>query len=75
MSECGDKSQISTVLLASVYNFFGVLLGTTTALLISTFIVIYFGNYLSRYLSEKIMNYIVGFIFFIYGYEILITKI
>jgi putative Ca2+/H+ antiporter (TMEM165/GDT1 family) len=75
MNECGDKSQISTVLLASVYNFYGVLLGTTSALLISTLIVVCFGNCLSRYLSEKLMNYVGGFIFLIYGLEILFTKI
>ena len=75
VAECGDRSQISSVLLASVFNFSGVMIGTTFALIISIILAVYFGDNISKYISEKYLNYIAGGFFFIFGIEILLVKV
>lgn len=74
IAECGDRSQISSILLATVYNFTGVMVGTTVALFCTIVLAVYLGSYISKYISEKTLNYIAGFIFLLFGLEILFTK-
>jgi len=60
--------------LATVYNFSGVILGTTTALICTIVSAVYLGSYISKYISEKTLNYIAAIIFFAFGLEILLSK-
>lgn len=74
MAECGDRSQISSVLLATVYNFSGVMVGTTIALFSTILLAVFLGGYISKYISEKTLNYVAGLIFLLFGLEIFLTK-
>jgi len=75
VAECGDRSQISSVLLSTVYDISGVMLGTTTALLCTIVLAVFYGSKISKYISEKCLNYVAGIIFLLFGFEILLTKI
>lgn len=74
VAECGDRSQISSILLATVYNFTGVMVGTTVALFCTILLAVYLGGYISKYISEKTLNYVAGVIFLLFGLEIFFTK-
>lgn len=74
VAECGDRSQISSILLATVYNFSGVMLGTTVALICTILIAVFLGAFISKYISEKSLNYVAAGIFLGFGLEILLTK-
>ncbi len=74
VAECGDRSQISSILLATVYNFTGVMVGTTVALICTILLAVYLGGYISKFISEKTLNYVAGFMFFLFGLEIFLTK-
>lgn len=74
-AECGDKSQISTITISALFNIYGVIIGTTIALLICVVVNIYFGHQLSRHLSEKYVNYICGTVLVLCGIEILLIKL
>jgi len=75
VAECGDRSQISSILLATVYNFSGVMLGTTFALICTILIAVFLGAFISKYISEKSLNYVAAAIFLCFGLEILLTKV
>lgn len=74
VAECGDRSQISSILLATVYNFTGVMIGTTSALFCTIILAVYLGGYISKYISEKTLNYVAGGMFLLFGLEIFFTK-
>lgn len=75
VAECGDRSQISSILLATVYNFSGVMIGTTIALIITIMLAVFLGNIISKHISEKSLNYLAALIFLGFGIEIFLSKI
>ena len=74
-SELGDKSEITTIAIAAIYDLYGVLIGTMLAYFSTIVLAACLGHILSKYLSEKTMNLIGGIIFLFFAFQILYTKI
>ena len=75
VSEFGDKSEISTVTIAAVYNFYAVLIGTMLAYFFAIVIAAFLGHYIGHYLTEKMMSIIGGLLFVGFAVQILIIKL
>jgi len=75
LSELGDKSEISTVTIAAVYNLYAVLIGTMLAYFFNIVIAAFLGHYVGHYLSEKTMTIIGGLLFIGFAIQILIIKL
>jgi putative Ca2+/H+ antiporter (TMEM165/GDT1 family) len=74
VAECGDRSMFSTLLIAAVYDFWGVLLGSTVAHIICILLAIFMGSFLSNYVTEKQTNYIGGALFLFFAIEMVLLK-
>lgn len=70
-AECGDKSQISAIAIASIYEFKGVLCGSCLAIALSSLIAVTIGLYFSEYASEKLITLTGSVIFLAYSFDIL----
>jgi len=75
ISEFGDKSEISTVTIAAVYNIYGVLLGTMIAYFFAIVIAAFLGHVVGQYLTEKMMSITGGILFIGFAIQILIIKL
>lgn len=75
ISEFGDKSEISTVTIAAVYNLYAVLLGTMLAYFCAISIAAFLGHWAGKYLTEKMMSIIGGILFIGFAIQILIFKL
>lgn len=67
ISEWGDKTQISSGLLATQYNWLLVLLGTLSALFLISLTSIYLGKIITKRIEANILSKISGIIFLIIG--------
>jgi len=74
LSEFGDRTQISGMILSSVFNLTGVLIGSCLALFTSCILGVYYGKNLIKYLNERKLNFVLGLIFLGYGIQIFIGK-
>ena len=74
ISECGDRTQISSITMSALFNIYGVLIGSSFALITSCILGVYFGKSLIKYLHEKTLNILLGFIFLLYAIEIYKVK-
>jgi len=74
LSEFGDKSELSTVTIAAVYNIYGVLIGTMLAYFCAIAIAAFLGHWAGKFLTEKMMNIIGGILFIGFAIQILIIK-
>lgn len=70
-AECGDKSQISAIAIAAIYEFKGVLLGSCLAIAISSLMAVTIGLCFSEYVSEKLITLTGSVIFLAYAFDIL----
>ena len=75
LSEIGDKSEISTVTIAAVYNLYAVLIGTMTAYFVTILIATFLGLFIGKFLTEKMMTIIGGILFVCFACQIFIIKI
>ena len=75
ISEFGDKSEISTVAIAAVYNLYAVLIGTMLAYFFNIVIAAFLGHYIGQYLTEKMMSIIGGLLFVGFAIQIIIIKL
>lgn len=75
IAECGDRSQITTIFISAVYDFWGVLVGSSLAHVFCIIMAIFVGTIISKYLTEKQMNYFGGFIFLIFALQIILLKL
>ena len=75
ISEFGDKSEISTVTIAAVYNLYAVLMGTMIAYFFAIAIAAFLGHYVGQYLTEKMMSIIGGLLFVVFAIQILVIKL
>jgi putative Ca2+/H+ antiporter (TMEM165/GDT1 family) len=75
LSEFGDKSEISTVTITAIYNVYGVLIGTMLAYLAAISIAAFLGISVGKFLTEKMMTIIGGFLFIGFAIQILIIKL
>jgi len=66
LSEWGDKTMFSTIVIASVFNVYGVLFGAFTSYLLTCLIAVLGGKFFGQYLNEKIMCYFHPFCFTIF---------
>lgn len=68
IAECGDKTQLATVVLAARYNeIIPVWLGTTVGMMIANAIGIVIGNLAGRKLPEKAITWFAALTFIAYG--------
>ena len=74
-SELGDKSEITTIAIAAIYNLYGVLIGTMLAYFSTIVLAVLLGHILCKYLSEKSMSLIGGIIFLLFALQILLYKV
>ena len=74
LSEFFDRSQISTLSMSSIFNFSGVLIGSSIALTLSCYLGAYHGKEIIKILKEKVLSFILGSIFIIYGIQVYIGK-
>ena len=74
VSELGDRSEISTVTIAAVYNLYAVLIGTMIAYFVCIIIATFLGLFIGKFLTEKMMTIIGGVVFICFAIQILIIK-
>ena len=74
VSELGDRSEISTVTIAAVYNLYAVLIGTMLAYFVCIIIATFLGLFIGKFLTEKMMTIIGGIVFICFAIQILIIK-
>ncbi len=68
LAEMGDKTQLATISLAVKYqNIFGVLMGTTLAMVAADAIGIIFGRVIHKRLSEEKIKWFAAVIFVLFG--------
>jgi putative Ca2+/H+ antiporter (TMEM165/GDT1 family) len=75
LAECGDKSQIATIVVSAMHNFYGVMLGTSTAQLISIILSIFAGNILAKKLTNKELSIAGGIMFMAFAVAYLLDKV
>lgn len=74
LAEFGDRTQISAMVMSSIFNLSGVLIGSCVALTLSSYLGAFHGRRVAVYLSERVLGLILGFIFLFYGIQIYIGK-
>lgn len=74
LSECGDRTQISSMTMAAIYDFYGVLCGSCLALFCTVSMGVYGGKFFVKILNEKILNFLLGVLFLAYAMEIFLGK-
>jgi putative Ca2+/H+ antiporter (TMEM165/GDT1 family) len=68
LAEMGDKTQLATISLAVEYrNFFGVLAGTTTGMIIADAFGIIVGVVLKKHIPDKVIKWVAAIIFILFG--------
>ena len=71
LSDFGDKSQITIVTMAAIYNIYGIILGSTIALIGTVTLAVLFGKLITEKISPKRLLFIGGLIFLVFGGEAL----
>jgi putative Ca2+/H+ antiporter (TMEM165/GDT1 family) len=75
LSEFGDRTQLISLSSASIFHFWGSLLGSCTALFCSCLIGVYFSKPIVKKLKQKFVDFILGILFLITGIQIYIFKL
>ncbi|SHF32213.1 Uncharacterized protein family UPF0016 [Caldanaerobius fijiensis DSM 17918] len=76
LAELGDKTQLSTMLLASRYrNIWGVYIGSSLALILSALIGVLGGTLINKYLPSNLIQTGSGIVFIIVGITLLFNKL
>ena len=73
--ECGDKTQIATIVIATVYNPIGVFIGTTLGFALCVLLAISCGKLLGQYITEKMTLIIAGIVFLLFAAQYFLMKI
>ena len=73
LSDFGDKSQITVMTMATIYDLYGILIGSTLALVGTVTIAVLFGAWICDKISTKLLFLIGGILFLIFGCELLIN--
>ena len=74
LSEFFDRTQISTLGMSSIFNFSGVLIGSSAALFLTCYLGAYHGTSMIKILREKVLSLLLGIIFVTYSIQIYIGK-
>jgi putative Ca2+/H+ antiporter (TMEM165/GDT1 family) len=74
LSECGDRTQWTSLIMSAIFNTRGVLLGSCCALTITCIIGVYYGQTLVKYLHESTLNFLLGIVLLSYAFQIFAGK-
>lgn len=66
-AECGDRSQITAITIGSIYNFKGVLLGSSLAHILCALLAVTIGMLFSKSVTERTLTLIGSALYFIYS--------
>jgi len=76
LAELGDKTQLATLLMATKSkHFWPVFIGSSLALVLSTFLGVFAGRFLSKTVPEEILHTAAGLGFVVIGLLLLLGKI
>ena len=75
ISEFGDRTQLISLTTGSIFHFWGSLLGSCSALFCSCLIGVYFSKPIVKNFRQKFIDFILGVIFLITGFQIYICKL
>jgi putative Ca2+/H+ antiporter (TMEM165/GDT1 family) len=73
--ECGDKTQVATIVIATIYNPIGVFIGTTCGFAVCVILAISCGKLLGQIITEKTTSIISGVIFLLFACQYLYLKL
>ena len=62
LSECGDRTQLCSLIMAAMYHFGGVIIGSCVALVTTVTLGVYVGSFLVKYLHERTLNFLLGLV-------------
>lgn len=74
IGQCGSRSQLSTIVISSVYNIWGVIIGTTIAHISCILLAVYAGSLITKLVTERILTYIAGFLFMVFSFQLILIK-
>ena len=75
LSEFGDRTQLISLTSASIFNFWGSLLGSCIALFCSCLLGVYFSKLIVKNLKQKFIDFFLGILFLFAGIEIYYFKL
>ena len=75
LSEFGDRTQLISLTASSIFNFWGSLLGSCTALFCSCLLGVYFTKPIMKAFKQRVIDFILGIIFLASGIQIYIFKL
>ena len=75
LSEFGDRTQLISLTTGSIFHFWGSLLGSCSALFCSCLIGVYFSKPIVKNFRQKFIDFILGIIFLISGFQIYFCKL
>ena len=74
LSECGDRTQWTSLIMSAIFNTRGVLLGSCCALTFTIILGVYYGQTLVKYLHESTLNFLLGIVLLSYAFQIYAGK-
>lgn len=74
LEECRDKSQLETIVIASIYNPLGVYIGTTCGFASCVILAILSGKLIGKYKTERMITFFWGAIFLLFTLQYLLIK-
>ena len=75
LSEFGDRTQLISLTSASIFHFWGSLLGSCTALFCSCLVGVYFSRIIVKNLKQKFIDFFLGILFLLTGIQIYYSKL
>jgi len=75
LSEFGDRTQLISLTSASIFHFWGSLLGSCTALFCSCLLGVYFSRIVVKNLKQKFIDFFLGILFLLTGIQIYYSKL
>ena len=75
LAECGDRSQISTIAISSIWNTLGVIIGTSLAQISCIIIAIFLGKIIFKFIYQQRISIITGIVLIIISLELLILNV
>ena len=73
LADMGDKSQITVITMAAIYNIYGVLIGSSLALMTTISLAAFFGSWICNKIKPSILLFSGGIIFLVFAAEVLLN--